>query len=40
LCYKTGKYDEAETAVLKAIELAPDNPVHQEGLKEIRQHRE
>lgn len=38
LCYKTGKYNEAETAVLEAIKLAPDNPIYQEGLKEIRQH--
>ena len=27
LCYKTGKFDEAETAILKAIELEPDNTV-------------
>ncbi len=40
LYYKTGKYNEAETAVLKAIELAPDNPTYQEGLKEIRQRKE
>ena len=39
LCFKHGKYDAAEAAVLKAIELAPDNPVYQEGLKEIRQQR-
>ena len=37
LCYKLGKYDEAETAILKAIELAPDNPLYHEGLKKIRQ---
>lgn len=40
LYYRTGKYNEAETAVLKAIELAPDNPTYQEGLKEIRQRKE
>ena len=39
LCYKVGKYDEAETAILKAIELAPANPLYREGLKEIRQGR-
>ena len=39
LCYKVGKYDAAETAILKAIELAPDNPLYREGLKEIRQGR-
>ncbi|MXY99098.1 tetratricopeptide repeat protein [Candidatus Poribacteria bacterium] len=37
LCYKVGKYHAAETAILKAIELAPDNPLYREGLKEIRQ---
>ena len=37
LCYKVGRYEEAETAILKAIELAPDNPVYHEGLAEIRQ---
>ncbi len=37
LCYKVGKYGEAETAVLEAIKLAPDNPLYQEGLQEIRQ---
>ncbi|MDE0634729.1 MAG: tetratricopeptide repeat protein [Candidatus Poribacteria bacterium] len=39
LCYKAGKYSEAETAVLEAIKLAPDNPIYQEGLKEIRHHK-
>lgn len=39
LCYKHGKYDAAEAAVLKAIELDPENPIYQEGLKEIRSHR-
>ena len=39
LCYKVGRYDAAETAILKAIELAPDNPLYQEGLAEIRQKR-
>ena len=39
LCYKVGKYDAAETAILKAIELAPDNRLYQEGLTEIRQER-
>ncbi len=39
LCFKHGKYDAAEAALLKAIKLAPDNPVYQEGLKEIRQKR-
>ena len=39
LCYKVGRYDTAETAILKAIELAPDNPLYQEGLAEIRQER-
>ena len=39
LCYKVGRYDEAESAVLKAIELAPDNPLYREGLTEIRQKR-
>lgn len=39
LCFKHGKYDAAETALLKAIKLAPDNPVYQEGLKEIREKR-
>ena len=39
LCYKVGKYDAAETAILKAIELAPDNRLYQEGLAEIRQER-
>lgn len=37
LCYKVGRYTDAETAILKAIELAPDNPLYQEGLAEIRQ---
>ena len=37
LCYKVGKYEAAETAILKAIELAPDNLLYREGLKEIRQ---
>ena len=37
--YKNGDYDAAETAVLKAIELDPDNSVYQEGLKEIREQR-
>ena len=37
LCYKMGRYNDAETAILKAIELAPDNPLYQEGLAEIRQ---
>ena len=37
LCYKVRKYDAAETAILKAIELAPDNQLYQEGLAEIRQ---
>ena len=37
LYYKTGRYNEAEISVLKAIELVPDNPVYKEGLKEIRQ---
>lgn len=39
LCFKHGKYDTAEAAILKAIELAPDNTVYQEGLKEIREKR-
>jgi len=39
LCYKVGKYDAAETAILKAIELAPNNQLYQEGLAEIRQER-
>ena len=39
LCYKVGRYDDAETAILKAIELAPDNRLYQEGLAEIRQER-
>lgn len=39
LCYKVGRYNNAETAILKAIELAPDNPLYQEGLAEIRQER-
>ena len=39
LCYKVGRYDAAETAILKAIELAPDNSVYREGLTEIRQGR-
>lgn len=39
LCYKVGRYDAAETAILKAIELAPNNPLYQEGLAEIRQER-
>ena len=39
LYYKVGKYDEAETAILMAIELAPDNPLYREGLTEIRQER-
>ena len=38
LCYKVGKYEEAVVAILRAIELAPDNPLYQEGLEEIRQH--
>ena len=38
LCYKVGKYAEAETAILTAIELAPDNPLYRDGLTEIRQH--
>ena len=37
LCYKVGRYDAAEIAILKAIELAPDNPLYHEGLTEIRQ---
>ena len=37
LYYKVGKDDAAETAILKAIELAPDNPIYREGLQEIRQ---
>lgn len=37
LCYKVGRYDTAEIAILKAIELAPDNSLYQEGLAEIRQ---
>ncbi len=37
LCYKNGRYDAAEAAALKAIELAPENPIYQEGLKKIRQ---
>ena len=37
LCYKVGKYEEAVIAILKAIELAPDNPLYREGLEEIRQ---
>lgn len=39
LCYKVGRYDAAEMAILKAIELAPDNRLYQEGLAEIRQER-
>lgn len=39
LYYKVGRYDAAETAILKAIELAPDNPLYREGLREIRQGR-
>ena len=39
LCFKHGEYDAAETAVLKAIELSPDNLIYQEGLKEMRQQR-
>lgn len=39
LCYKEGRYDAAESAALKAIKLAPDNPIYQEGLKEILQQR-
>ena len=39
LCYKNGRYDAAEAAALIAIELDPENPIYQEGLKEIRQHR-
>ena len=37
LYYKVGKYGEAESALLKAVELAPDNPLYQEGLEAIRQ---
>ena len=37
LCYRAGKYSEAETAVLEAIKLALNNPIYQEGLKEIQQ---
>ena len=37
LYYKVGKHEEAVIAILKAIELAPDNPLYQEGLEEIRQ---
>ncbi|MXY28015.1 tetratricopeptide repeat protein [Candidatus Poribacteria bacterium] len=37
LYYKVGRYKEAEMAILKAVELAPDNPLYQEGLAEIRQ---
>ena len=37
LYYKVGRYKEAEKAILKAVELAPDNPLYQEGLEEIRQ---
>ncbi len=37
LYYKIGSYKAAETAILKAVELAPDNPLYQEGLKAIRQ---
>ena len=39
LYYKVGKYDAAETAILKAIELAPDNSLYRDGLKEIRQEK-
>ena len=39
LCYKVGRYDAAETSILKAIELAPNNPLYREGLTEIRQGR-
>lgn len=38
LCYKVGRYKEAETAILKAIALAPDNRLYRDGLEEIRQH--
>lgn len=38
LCYKVGRYQEAEIAILKAIALAPDNPLYRDGLTEIRQH--
>ena len=37
LCYKVGKYEEAVIAILKAIELAPENRLYREGLEEIRQ---
>ena len=37
LCYKVGKYNAAEAAILEAIELAPDNPLYRDGLKEIRE---
>ena len=37
LYYKVGKYKAAEMAILKAVELAPDNPLYQEGLEAIRQ---
>lgn len=37
LYYKIGSYKAAEMAILKAVELAPDNPLYQEGLEAIRQ---
>lgn len=37
LYYKVRRYKEAEMAILKAVELAPDNPLYQEGLEAIRQ---
>ena len=39
LYYKIGRYKEAEMAILKAVELAPDNSLYQEGLEEIRQRK-
>ncbi len=36
LLYKQGDFQAAEQAALKATELAPENPIYQEGLAEIR----
>ena len=35
LLYKLSRYTEAEGAILRAIEINPNNPLYREGLEEI-----